>query len=831
MWVMRMSSVVSSVPNAPTVMSANSFESLPQWLRDECLFCCWKWETRGDELTKVPYNPKTGTRGDSSNPDAFAGLDTVLRVASSYDGIGVGVFGLDGIDLDHVLNEDGTLKDSDKGRIARDVLDKMHGAYVEVSPSGDGLHILFRSSISSWFGGDKKAYAARYYFNQSKKLGIEVYPSGMTNKYLTLTGRVYRPETEAGDRVNDLLAVLDKHMQRKPSGENKTATNDGNANQMKLTTLSGVESVANMSDDELLDLARNAANGDKFSDLYDTPNGWASHYESHSEADQALCNILAFWSGKDAVTMDRMFRNSVLMRDKWDEGRGAKTYGQMTIDKAIDGTRDTYKPPKFTVLPTLSTRGGLPRVDYVKACRNADLSPYDVNDKGLSKLFARIHGNVVAYVPEWKSFAVYNGAYWQVSGAEQILDRLIKQFITGVQIWSCQLVDEDDRNFAKKCANAYDQYRSRKALREDLKSELVMSATTYDQEPHMLNVANKTISFSGEIPAVQEHNAADRITHVAPVTYDPDADCPLFLATLAHCLNGDVDLIEFVQKLFGLICAGDTSRDFFAAFGTMPRSGKDTITGTLSAMLGNVDEVTGYAVHVMPETFATKHYSNSSGPSSDRARMQGKRLILTSEFKGGLELDTGLLKQLTGGSPIAARRMRRDEVQFCLQGIIVMLTNIWPTVNDPTLFKSERVVAIPFDRAIPEQKRDLTLRHRLRDPKELSGLLNWCIEGYRKVRSEGFERPEEVKRKTDSFLTYADHIARFLRETLVVDANGFVTLGDLHAAYKLWSADGPALGRNEFMDRVRQSVRVHNRATVNGERIRNVVLGYRIAGK
>lgn len=824
-----MSSVVSSVPNA-SVTGSNGYESLPQWLRDECLFCCWKWDERDGELTKVPYNPNTGRRGDSSNPEAFADLDTVLRVASSYDGIGVGVFGLDGIDLDHVLNEDGTLKDNEKGRVARDVLDMMREAYTEISPSGDGLHILFRSSISSFFGGNKEAYAARYYFNRSKKLGIEVYPSGMTNKYLTLTGRVYRSETEAGDRVNDLLAVLDKYMLRKPKTDN-AASSDVSAKQLEITSPTRDTDAASLKDDEILDLARNAANGGKFSDLYDTPNGWASHYESHSEADQALCNMLAFWCGKDATVMDRMFRGSVLMREKWDERRGAKTYGQMTIDKAIENTRDTYRPPRFTVLPALSERPGLPRVDYVKACKNAKLTPYDVSDKGLSKLFAQIHGDAVAYVPEWKSFAVYNGAYWQVSGAEQVLDRLIKRFITGVQIWSNQLIYEDDRDYAKKRANGYDRYRSRQALRDDLKSELVISATAFDQDPHLLNVGNKTISFTGDIPIVKDHSATDRITHVAPVTYDPDADCPLFLSTLSYCLNGDVDLIEFVQKLFGIICAGDTSRDFFAALGTVPRSGKDTITGTLSAMLGNVDEVTGYAVHVMPETFATKHYSNSSGPSSDRARMQGKRLILTSEFRGGLELDTGLLKQLTGGAPIAARRMRRDEVQFCLQGIIVMLTNIWPAVNDPTLFTSDRVVAIPFDRGIKEQERDITLRHRLRNPKELSGLLNWCIEGYRKVRSEGFERPDEVKRKTNAFLTQADHIARFLRETLVVDADSYVTLGDLHAAYKLWSADGQALGRNEFMDRVRQIVRVQNRATVNGERVRNVVLGYRIAGK
>jgi len=79
-------------------------------------------------------------------------------------------------------------------------------------------------------------------------------------------------------------------------------------------------------------------------------NGDISGYPSHSEADLALCQMLAFWCGKNPPAMDKLYRASKLYRQKWDEPRGDKTYGKSTIDKAIATTKNTYKPKKNTTL-------------------------------------------------------------------------------------------------------------------------------------------------------------------------------------------------------------------------------------------------------------------------------------------------------------------------------------------------------------------------------------------------------------------------------------------------------------------------------------------------
>ena len=82
-------------------------------------------------------------------------------------------------------------------------------------------------------------------------------------------------------------------------------------------------------------------------------------YSSQSEADMALCSHLAFWTEKDPAQIDRLFRQSGLMRDKWDRPQAGTTYGAITIQKAIDNCKEVYTPkqehtPQFPPLIPLT---------------------------------------------------------------------------------------------------------------------------------------------------------------------------------------------------------------------------------------------------------------------------------------------------------------------------------------------------------------------------------------------------------------------------------------------------------------------------------------------
>ena len=176
------------------------YEKLPQKLKDTDLFCAYRNEQRGGKKTKVPYNMRTLCRAQSNNKESFCDFATALRHVSKYDGLGVGVFdGLCAIDIDHCVKPDKTLT-----ALAADVAEIMD-SYTEYSPSGTGLRILF---TAEGFEYDK----TRYYIN-NQKLGLEIYVSGATHKFLTVTGSALR-ERGLEDRSQQLLTVLEKYMER-----------------------------------------------------------------------------------------------------------------------------------------------------------------------------------------------------------------------------------------------------------------------------------------------------------------------------------------------------------------------------------------------------------------------------------------------------------------------------------------------------------------------------------------------------------------------------------------------------------------------------------------
>ena len=130
-----------------------NYSNLPEKLRKDGHFCTWRFETRGDKKTKVPNDPKTGKNAKSNDISTFSDLGTALSVIDRYDGLGFGVFGeFSGIDIDHCVDEYWTIS-----ALAFDII-KIMDSYTELSPSGTGVHIYFRTKdFSCKTEGNKQA--------------------------------------------------------------------------------------------------------------------------------------------------------------------------------------------------------------------------------------------------------------------------------------------------------------------------------------------------------------------------------------------------------------------------------------------------------------------------------------------------------------------------------------------------------------------------------------------------------------------------------------------------------------------------------------------------
>src|SRR5918995_6778818 len=280
-------------------------------LRDLRQWLCWRSEDRDGKPTKVPYSPATGKKADRTVPETWTGYQEAVKACNEkgYGGIGF-VFtsedDLCGVDLDKCL-------DPETGEIepwAWAIIEELN-SYTEISPSGTGVHILVRAALPK---------------GRNRKGRFEAYDR---SRYFTVTGRHLAGTPQS---IEFRQGQLEHVIQRVFGSSLEVSENGQSAN-------GSAPKPNDLTDEELVLKASSASNGERFARLW---SGDTSGYGSHSEADLALCGMLAFWTGGDPNRIDRLFRVSGLYREKWERAG----YREGTISEALDGKTEFYQPPK-----------------------------------------------------------------------------------------------------------------------------------------------------------------------------------------------------------------------------------------------------------------------------------------------------------------------------------------------------------------------------------------------------------------------------------------------------------------------------------------------------
>jgi hypothetical protein len=286
-------------------------ENIPAELKAVPHWVVWRYVEKPDKWDKPPLDARTGKTAKSTDPQTWA---TFAEAVGTYhrgglDGIGFVVSksgesadDIVAVDLDKCRNPaDGAIEDW-AAEIIRDL-----DSYTEVSPSGRGIRIFVQGHLPP---------------ERRRKGRFEIYETG---RYVTVTGqRLPDAPVSVEPRQAQLDAVHGRVFGKKPPGHaySPTPVSNGYA----------------LSDAELIEKAKQAANGRKFSELWAGGHGERG---SPSEADLALCGMLAFWTGGDAERIDALFRQSGLFRDKWEE---REDYRKRTIAKALEGKTEFYQP-------------------------------------------------------------------------------------------------------------------------------------------------------------------------------------------------------------------------------------------------------------------------------------------------------------------------------------------------------------------------------------------------------------------------------------------------------------------------------------------------------
>jgi len=382
---------------------------------------------------------------------------------------------------------------------------------------------------------------------------------------------------------------------------------------------------------------------------------------------------------------------------------------------------------------------------------------FNCTDTGNAKRLVYLYGEDLIHVPEFKAWMHWDSERWLFDHSLLIRQKAKKTAQT-IYVEASSATEQTIRKKKAIWAANSENAPRIKSMIELACSEpgIVVQQQQLDSNSMVLGVDNGTLELLAG--TLREPRREDYITKRASVSFNPDATCPNWVSFLKTIMDGDKELILYIQKMMGYMMTGDTREQcIFIAYGT-GANGKSTFANILKALLGD------YCLTTPAETLMVKRYSGGATP--DLARLRGARLVLSSEPEEGSRLAESLVKQLTGQDTITARSLYCNPFEYRPNFKILLSTNHHPIIigDDNAIWR--RIHLIPFNVTIPPGKQDKTLLDKLL--LELPGILNWALEGCLDWQCNGLTPPVGVKAATDEYRDNMDILSTWIDECCVV---------------------------------------------------------------
>jgi putative DNA primase/helicase len=538
-----------------------------------------------------------------------------------------------------------------------------------------------------------------------------------------------------------------------------------------------------VNDDKLIEIANNAKNGDKFKFLMD--GRYEGRYSSQSEADIALCNLLAFYTRCDAGQMQRIFQRSKLYRDKWNEKRGeGGTYGEITIQKAIADCGETYTPPaaprpKQEEAPEIDQ--GLDQLGDSPPEQLPEWITEPYNDTWNAERLIDRYGDDIKYNPS-RGWFIWNGKHWEYDELDKIRtmanDSIEYLYLYKTAMYAKYEGKKTYSEYLNWLAKARNTSRKDNMIREAESWENIRTLPKqFDTDKCKVNLQNGTMDM--QTMEFLPHNKSDLITKIMPVNYDPEAKTKLWDEFLNKIFKGNKNVIEFLQRATGYSFTALTNEQcIFILYGT-GKNGKSTFLDAIKILMAE------YARQAPVASFMKKDWSNTN--TYELARLYGARLVTTGEPDKGDRFAESLIKQVTGGESINAEHKYKDPFEFYPEFKLWIGTNYKPEIVGTDLGIWRRIMLIPFDVVIPVAERDLNFGEKLL--VELPGIFNWVMAGFKQWQKKGLDPPPEVLAATEDYREEMDVFQNFLNDCTVLTPGSVIRFKDLYKVYQEWAKE------------------------------------------
>ena len=711
------------------------YKTVPEELKFHALWCCWKYikNNNGDNV-KMPFNPLTGYGAKSNDKSTFVTYPTVIRYANDYisfdgnrqlGGIGLGIFnGYSAIDIDHCISEDGKISN-----MAQEIIDFCK-SYTEKSPSGTGIRIIFKSKIYI----DKN----KYYINNSK-IGLEIYISDNTNKFVTITGKkLYDYDIQE----IDLTEILDKYMKRSIP-LNVTVTPSFNKNiTIDLDT-------ALTKDSKLYELWNNKAPG--------------SH-SNESELDLSLCCKLAFYFNGDFSKIKQAFESSPYYnsKDELHKNKWSGQYGINTVNSAINfiGTHYIEKPYQ----PALKPQEPVVRKSY------------GLNDTGNAHRFADKFSNDIHYNVDNEMWMLWNGKYWQTDVKGKIrdyVDELAKDMTQDLR----NEEDEIRRKIISQNINHIQNNGGKKSLLEECQhiGNIPVLNSDFDNDKYLVCAGNMVYDLYNQraLPFDKKYMMSQSWS----CDIDLDNEPVKWLKFLDDIFEGDQEMINYNRKVWAYCSSGSTREQQMWIYYGDGNNGKSLALEILNELWGS------YSITSRPELLVDTKNGNTS--SEEIARLKGKRSTILEEIKDGDRMNESLVKQLTSGlGKMTGRFLYGNTFEFTLIAKILQASNYKPKVKGIDKGIWRRLNLVPL-------YRDFTniLNKDLREEllEELPQIAGWLCKGFKIYLEEGLDKkPQKIINETKEYKEESDIVQTWINENCEVEKGAWTKATELFNDFTLW---------------------------------------------
>lgn len=681
------------------------YNNIPEEMKSIARWVCLNMVEEGGKQTKRPVSAHSGKVASITDEANWADFNTAIKYYQEHqdriNGIGF-VFTDDddivGIDFDGCLDTDGNLINDTIQEIV-----SRNTSYIERSVSGTGLHVYLRGKSPTNTGVKLSTELSPHGF------GIELYEQ---KRFFIVTGNAYPdgntklPVAENQDFIDYVFSLIPN------AGRSFSSSTPISVNNKITENLNAL-------------LQEKLMNSNYFNQLWNglRPKG------NESSDDMALCCQLAQITTNPVEIQDLFFKSPHYQSK--DEAHIKKCnrsdYMERTINNAmvfksnrIDDSRSTY----------------------------AYLLNYDDNDIGHGEKFAAMYNGQLIYVEAIDTWYHFDGICWEhiSNTAIKCLARELQRNFDSV----AKIIGDEARKRAAHALGSVDKINS---MIKAAQIDLVVDKNILNTHNNLLAVQNGVVDLrTGQLI---EPRSDYYITVKSPIAYNPDAPTPeRFCQFMNEITCGDVELREYLLRILGYCLTGEIKEQAFFVFYGNGANGKSVLVNLLRNILGTL---TG---SVAQDAFILKRNGNSLNPSL--VNVKDTRMAFVSEGNNGQEMDSALIKSISGGDDVQARELYKGFISLNPHFKIFITTNYMPAINFADDAMLRRTKIIRFENQFTGDKCDYELPGKLQ--AEAEGILKLLISYAVKYYQEGLApyEPESISLNYNRCRAENDSIFSFI---------------------------------------------------------------------